>query len=87
MKIRRITAALAALCCVGAFAQTEGGISEEMLKEIRKSYQNTAADKAVRNALNTTSISVLAENAANQAMIDTHFSDRVKTKGITNQKQ
>ena len=87
MKIRRITAALAALCCVGAFAQTEGGISEEMLKEIRQSYQNTAADKAVRNALNTTSISVLAENAANQAMIDTHFSDRVKTKGITNQKQ
>ena len=58
-----------------------------MLNRIRKGYENNAADKAIRNALNTTSLTVLAENAANQAMMDTHFSDRVPTKGITNQKQ
>ena len=79
--------ALAVLCCAAAWAQTEGGISEEMLNRIRKGYENNAADKAIRNALNTTSLTVLAENAANQAMMDTHFSDRVPTKGITNQKQ
>ena len=57
-----------------------------MLDEISRGYEGTAADKAIRNALNTTSITVLAENAENMAMIDTHFSDRVRTKGITDQK-
>ncbi len=57
-----------------------------MLSEIQKGYQGTASDKAIRNALNTTPISVLSENAEAIAMIDTHFSDRVKTKGITDQK-
>ena len=87
MKIRRMMTALAVLCCVAAWAQTEGGISEELLTQIRKGYENNAADKAIRNALNTTSLNVLAENAENQAMMDTHFSDKVPTKGITNQKQ
>ena len=63
-----------------------GGISEEMLAEISKGYEGTAADKALHNALNTTSITVLAQNADNLAMIDTHFSDKVKTRGITDQK-
>lgn len=67
-------------------AQQKGSISSEMLKEIEDSYVSTPADKAIRNALNTTSIAVLAENADNAAMIDTHFSDRVRTKGITDQK-
>ena len=57
-----------------------------MLKEIKKGYQGTASDKAIRNALNTTGINVLAANAENAAMIDTHFSDQVKTKGRTDQK-
>ena len=85
----RILAAAAAalLIASGMSAQTAGGgISAEMLKEISKGYAGTAADKALRNALNTTSITVLAENADNLAMIDTHFSDQVKTKGITDQK-
>ena len=67
-------------------ADPKGGISPEMLKEIRKGYEGTAADKAIKNALNSTSISVLAANSENIAMIDTHFSDMVKTKGITDQK-
>ncbi len=67
-------------------ADPKGGISAEMLKEIRKGYEGTAADKAIKNALNSTSISVLAANSENIAMIDTHFSDMVKTKGITDQK-
>ncbi len=76
--------------CAGAFAQQpagapEGGISAEMLAEISKGYENTASDKAIRNALAVNGIGTLAMNAENAAMIDTHFSDRVKTKGITNQ--
>ena len=71
---------------LGASAQTkDGGISADMLSRISKSYTGSAEQKAVRNALATNSIAALAVNAENLAMIDTHFSDRVQTKGITNQ--
>ena len=87
MKILAVAAAAMLLIPAGMSAQTAGGgISADMLKEISKGYAGTAADKALRNALNTTSITVLAENADNLAMIDTHFSDKVKTRGITDQK-
>lgn len=57
-----------------------------MLEQISATYEDNGYDKAISNALAGTSISVLAVNADNAAMIDTHFSDRVKTKGITDQK-
>ena len=72
---------------IGAIAQTKnGGISEDMLSRIRQGYQGTPEQKAVKNALASNSISALAINGENLLMIDTHFSHRVKTKGITNQK-
>ena len=92
MKKLVLTAALAAMCAgFNAYAQQpagapEGGISAEMLAKISDRYEGAASDKALRNALATTSISTLAMNAENAAMIDTHFSDRVRTKGITDQK-
>ena len=91
MKRIIIAAALAALF-VGqqAMAQQpagspDGGISAEMLEQISKGYEGNASDKALRNALAVAPIGTLALNAENAAMIDTHFSDRVKTKGITDQ--
>ena len=84
-----LAAALMVLSGTGVSAQKQsenGGISAEMLTEIRKGYEGTASDKAIRNALNADAINVLATNAGNMAMIDTHFSDEVKTKGRTNQK-
>ena len=87
--MRRITTIFAALLMAASLPlslSAQGGISADMLKEISKAYEGNANDKAIRNALNTTSISVLAENAENMAMIDTHFSDEVRTKGITDQK-
>lgn len=91
MKRIILTAAMAAfLMCGVSYAQqpagsAEGGISAEMLSEISKGYKGDANDKAIRNALAGTSIATLAVNAENAAMIDTRFSDRVKTKGITDQ--
>ena len=91
MKKIIITAALTAFCLGGiASAQTsagspEGGISAEMLARISEGYAGNAADKAIRNALAGTPIGTLAINSENAAMIDTHFSDRVRTKGITDQ--
>ena len=82
MKRLIITIVLAAMLPVLAFAQ--GGITPEMLQEISKGW--SVQDKAIRNALNSTPINVLAENADNAAMIDTHFTYEVKTKGRTDQK-
>jgi bleomycin hydrolase len=81
-----------ALLLVAAIAGTltlsaqnrKGGIDAQLLGEISKGYEGTAADKAIRNALNTTPINTLALNADN-IPVDTRFSDMVKTKGRTNQ--
>ena len=56
-----ITAAmLSFLAATGLEAQNgKGGISAEMLQEISKGYEGTAADKALHNALNSTSIATL----------------------------
>ena len=87
---RILTAAfLMAASLYGAMAQeraSDGGITASMLSEIRKGYEGTSADRAIRNALNTTPIGTLALNAENAGMIDTHFSDEVRTKGRTDQK-
>ncbi|MBO4756280.1 MAG: C1 family peptidase [Bacteroidales bacterium] len=82
----RKTFLLAASLLVSVTLFAQGGISADMLREISSAYEGTAADKALRNALNSTQINVLAASAENIAMIDTHFSDEVKTKGRTDQK-
>ena len=87
MKKLILCLAVMVLGIVGAMAQTKGGgISEDMLGRIRQGYAGTPEQKAVKNALASNSISTLAVNGENLSMIDTHFSNRVKTKGITNQK-
>ena len=83
--MKKIFLTLAA-ALAGLAAAAQGGLSAENLAEISGSYLNTPSDKALRNALAGTSIATLAVNSENAAMIDTHFSDRVKTKGITDQK-
>ena len=86
MKKFFLTSVLAVLSALMASAQQPaGGLSPEMLEQISATYEDNAYDKAISNALAGTSIATLAINADNAAMIDTHFSDRVRTKGITDQ--
>ena len=87
--MKRVFTVAAMLLSIGTLCaqQPGGGISEAMLQEIRSSHTLTQADKAAHNALAQTSIATLAINGENLAMIDTHFSHRVKTKGITDQHQ
>ena len=80
-KLFLLTVALASVLSLNA---QNGGLSAQLLAEISKGYEGTAADKALRNALNTTPINTLALNADNLPL-DTRFSDMVKTKGRTNQ--
>lgn len=69
------------------FAQkNSGGISPEMLKQIQDSYQETPADKAIRNAISNNDINRLAVNWESKNNFDTYFSHKVNSKGITNQK-
>ena len=84
-------ASISMLVALTAWAQKpagdpKGGISASMLQEISTAYEGTAADKALRNAMNSTPINVLAASAEKIAMIDTHFSNEVKTVGRTDQK-
>ena len=79
------------LLSLSAFSQKpagdpKGGISADMLRQISAAYEGNAADKALRNALNSTPINTLAVSADKIAMMDTHFSNEVKTLGRTDQK-
>ena len=77
------------LACLAALTLTvqaqQGGISDEMLKQIQSSYKNTSADKAIRNAIGGTDIRKLSLNQENQQGLDTDFSIKVESKGITDQ--
>lgn len=70
----------------GAMAQTNGGLNEETLNKIRASYKPTTQDKALRNAVANGKIQTLALNYENLGKYDTHFSHRVNSKGVTDQK-
>ena len=64
----------------------KGGISDAMLNQIKQSYEGTSADKALRNAIGNNDIRKLALNQENLTGMDTHFSVKVNSKGITDQK-
>lgn len=68
-------------------AKENQGISQEMLESFRATYNKNVSNKAIRNAIAANSIDVLAVNAENKNNFDDHFSHRVESKGITNQKQ
>ncbi len=66
--------------------EVKGGISDSMMQQIKQSYANTPTDKAIRNAIGSNDIRKLALNQDNMKGMDTHFSVKVPSKGITNQK-
>lgn len=79
--------AVALSLAINTYAQTgNGGISSEMLNDIRNSYKETPSDRAIMNAVCANSISKLAMNHENLAFVDTHFSHKVSSKGISDQK-
>jgi bleomycin hydrolase len=62
-------------------------ISEEMLTQMQKDFQSDASMKALENAVSSNSIKKLAVNRENLGKVDTYYSNRVKTRGITNQQK
>ena len=84
--MKKILFTLLALLSMGHASAQYGGISPEMLSEIRKACPATAETRALRNALAGTSINQLALAAENPALTDTYFSNEVPSKGVTDQK-
>ena len=84
--MKKILFAICLLASATVVAQNSGGIDAAMMESIRTGYKGSAAERAVKNALATTSISTLATNGGNLAMCDAHFSHQEKTKGITDQR-
>ena len=71
---------------LAAVAQGQGGISQSDIDGFRAAYAATPGTKAIHNALANNAINALALNHENLNNLDTHFSHRVPSKGITNQR-
>lgn len=79
--MKKTILSLFALAATTAFAQE--ALTADVLKQLQK--PETVADKAIRNALASNSISALATDASTLVPMDDHFTYRVPNKGITNQ--
>jgi len=67
-------------------AESPGALTPELLEDLRDGYEMDAGDRARHNAVTSTEINKLALNREIVAGEDGHFSHKIKTKGITNQK-
>ena len=97
MRVKYFALAIAALLVAGSgMAQKKGGktaaqpynggITTEMMQQMKQSYGGSATDKALRNIMVTNSPAKLAMNYENATAFDSHFSNRVESKAITDQK-
>lgn len=64
----------------------EGGISADMLREMREAQAAQPANRAIANAMATNSIDNLARNFKTQGMVDTYFNVETPAQSIHNQK-
>ncbi|PIY32573.1 MAG: aminopeptidase, partial [Bacteroidetes bacterium CG_4_10_14_3_um_filter_42_6] len=70
-----------------AFTQTKNGaLTMNMVKQIRATFENTAGNTALKNAISNNDIKKLAVNRENDGKVNNLFSNKVTTKGIANQK-
>lgn len=71
--------------CAGA--ENPEGISPELLQELRQNYTPSPAESALRNAVGVVGLDKVSLSREKSDGFDTNFSHRVKSKGITDQKQ
>ena len=64
-----------------------GELTPDFLTELREGYEMSVVDRACHNAVTNTDINSLALNREVVRGDDGHFSHRIKSKGITNQKK
>ena len=94
MKVKYIALAIVSLLISGsAMAQKKqtaqqynGGITSEMMQQMKKGFGGNASDKALRNIMVNNAPNKLAMNYENATKFDSHFSNRVISKAVTDQK-
>ena len=85
--MKKVLLSFSLFLAVGATAQTgNGGISEQMLRQIESSNTPQPQDRAIQNAMAANAIDDLARNHQNARALDTHFSIETKKQSITDQK-
>ncbi len=84
--IRKILLTITLVASLQAMADDKGAITQEMLDGFKAGYDNNAANRARHNALNAAGIEKLAYNEKVRNKFDDHFSHKVETKGITDEK-
>lgn len=75
-----------ALAAMTVSAQTQGGISADMLKKIQQSQPQSKAEKAIANAIALNPINDLAKTASTLAPVDDAFCIETTKQNIHNQK-
>ncbi len=65
---------------------SQGAIDVSMIKQFKQSIKDNAETRALRNAITNNDIKKLALNRENIDKVNHYFSNKVTTKGITNQK-
>lgn len=83
--MKRTILAIAAATGIAAAAGAQGALTTEMIDRMAATVENTPSHRALRNAVRTGSLSSLARNADNAGPVDSHFSHRVESRGITDQ--
>lgn len=63
-----------------------GIITPQVLEKIKQSVKDDPSTRALTNAINNSDIQQLALNRENEGLLDKYFSNRINTKGITDQK-
>lgn len=84
--MKKIAIILLALSALQVMADEKGAITPEMLNGFKAGYENNSANRARHNAMNAAGIEKLAYNEKVRNKFDDHFSHKVETKGITDQK-
>jgi bleomycin hydrolase len=77
---------ITSLCLTESRADPDGVLTSGFVETLRKNYRMDAGDRATFNAVTSTDSKTLALNREIVNGEDGHFSHKIKTKGITDQK-
>lgn len=79
-------AAITFILSMSANAQSDGALTPNLISKLQDGYEMDAGDRIRYNAVTNNAINNLALNRRIIAGEDGHFSHKIKTKGVTNQK-